>query len=74
MFDGLYRNVFARETRSELNTSEMLYGGWNFVVSKVGSSEADAGTGNRRLQREANLVAGMKADPDTGNCPPNSAL
>jgi hypothetical protein len=52
----------------------MLHGRGYFVMAQIGSSETDTETGSRRLQGKSNLVAGMKANPDTGNSSTNGAL
>jgi hypothetical protein len=44
------------------------------MMAKVGAAKPNARTGCGGLQRKANLVAGMKTDPDTGNGATDSAL
>jgi hypothetical protein len=52
----------------------MLHGRGHFVMAQISPSETDAETSSRRPQGKSNLVAGMEANPYTGNGSTNSAL
>ena len=67
MLDGLHGDIVPRQTRGQLNAGQMLNGGRYLVVAEIGPAEADPEIGRGRLQREMNLVAGVKADPHTGD-------
>ena len=67
VLDRLDRHLVARQTRRELNARQVVHRRRHFVVPHVGPAEPDAEIGGRGLEREVDLVAGMKTDSDTGN-------
>ena len=67
MLDRLDRHFVARQTRRQLNASQMMHRRRHFVVAEIGPAEPDAEIGRRRLQRKRDFVAGVKTDSDAGN-------
>ena len=54
--------------------ARLLHGRRHFVIAQIGPAEADAEIGRRGLQREVDLVAGVKTDSDAGNLTTKCAL
>ena len=52
---------------AKLDTGEVLHVGRHFVVAEVGAPEPDAEINRCGLQRQVDLVAGMKADANARN-------
>ena len=52
----------------------MLNGRGDFVMTEVRPAETNAEISGRRFERQANLVAGMEADPHTGDLASECAL
>ena len=60
-------DLVARQPGRELDAAEVLHRGRHLVIAEVGAPETDAEVGRRRLERERDLVAGVKTDSDAGN-------
>ena len=67
VLDRLDRDRLARQPGRILNSAEMRDRRRNLEAAEVGPLEADAVVGRRRLQRQRDLVAGMKTDSGAGN-------
>ena len=67
MLDGFDRHGFARQAGLVLNAAEMRDGGRNLEAAEVGTLKPDAVVGRSRLQRQRDLVAGMKTDSGAGD-------
>ena len=66
VLDGLDRHRFAGQPGLVLNAAEMRHGRRDLEPSEVGPLEADAVVGRGRLERQGDLVAGMKSDSGAG--------
>ena len=72
--EASWASVRDKLVNGELDAAHVLHIGRHLVVAKVGPPEADAEVDRSRLQGQLNLVAGMKADSDTGNGSTKCAL
>src|SRR5262245_22966605 len=67
VLDGVDRNLIPREPRRPLDPGEVLHGGWDLMVAEVAPAEPNPESRRRRLERELNLVAGVKTNSNTGD-------
>ena len=67
VLDRLDRDRLAREARGELDAAEVRDGRGNLEAAEVRALEPDAVVGRRGLQRQRDLVAGMKSDSGAGD-------
>ena len=74
VLDGLDRHRFARQAGLILDAAQMRDRRRNLEAAQVGALEADAVVGRRRLERQRDLVAGMKADSGAGDGSTKGAL
>ena len=66
MFDGFDGRAILPEHRRVVQARHVLHGGGN-LDAQVGPAETNTGVGRRRLERQRDLVAGMKTNPSAGN-------
>ena len=74
VLDRLDRHGLARQAGLILNAAQVRDGGRNLEPAKIASLEPDAVVGRRRLQRQGDLVAGMKSDSGAGDRSAKGAL
>jgi hypothetical protein len=74
MLDRLDRHGFASEAGLVLNAAEVRNGGGDLETPEVGSLEPDAVVCRSRLERQGDLVTGMKTDSSAGDGSAESAL
>ena len=74
MLDGLDRHRLARQAGLILDAAEVRDRGRNLESAKVAALEPDAVVRRRRLERQRDFVAGMKADSGAGDGATEGAL
>jgi hypothetical protein len=74
VLDGLDRHRFTGQAGRELDPPEMRDGRRNFQTAQIGTLEPDPVVDGRGLQREGDLVAGMKTDSGAGHGTTKSTL
>ena len=74
VLDGLDRHGFACEPGGVLDAAEVRDGRGDFEPPEVGALEPDPEIGRRWLERQRDLVAGMKTDSGAGHWTTKSAL
>ena len=74
MLDRLDRDLVARQTGRELDARQVVHRRRHLVIAQIGPAETDAEIGGGRLEREIDLVAGVKTDSDAGNLATKCAL
>ena len=74
VLDRLDRDRLARQPGLVLNAAKMRDRGRNLEAPKVGALKPDAVVGGRRLERQGDLVAGMKTDSGAGDGSAEGAL
>ena len=67
MLHRLDRDFVDREAGRELNAGEVVHRRRHFVIAQIGAAETDAEIRGRGLEREIDLIAGVKPDSDAGN-------
>src|SRR5690349_6250971 len=70
----LNRAILERQPSRVLNAAEMCDDGGNFKTAEVCAPEANAVVCWRRLQRQRDLLTGMKTDSGAGYSPFEGAL
>src|SRR5262249_42353344 len=64
---GLDRHGFTRQAGRELNAAQMRDGCGGFQAAQIGALKTNTVVSRRGLERERDLVAGMKTDAGTGH-------
>ena len=67
MFDRVDPDRVLRQAGSQPDAIDMLDRGRHLESTQVGSPEPDTEVSRRRLQREADFVAGMQTNPSAGD-------
>ena len=74
MLDRLDRHLVARQPGRQLDPGQVLHSGRYFVIAQIGAAKTNTEIRWRGLEREVDLVAGVKTDSDAGNLPTYCAL
>ena len=67
MLDRFDRHLVVRQAGRQLNAREVMHGRRHFEVAEIGPAKPNAEIGRRRLEREIDLVAGVKTNSDAGD-------
>ena len=74
VFDRLDRHRFAGQAGLVLDAAEVRDGRRDFKSAKIAALKADAVVGRGRLERQSDLVPGMKTDSGAGDGSTEGAL
>ncbi len=67
MLDRFDRHLVARETGRQLNAGKIVHGRRHLEIAEVGPAKTDAEVRRGGLERQIDLVTGVKPNSDAGN-------